>query len=171
MYPPVSVLPISPARACRAMPGAILGSSRAGEQTLLKRLARRRPELFAGRVTCFDRNFPGHELIKRDPGRGRARRRAGERHGRAAAGARRLAARRIPDDLAERPVRGNKQDRLPVRAAEHNVILPCGDGKEVSETCTVITTLLDHGAAAADQVPDTYSPGGARRRPRSGRTR
>ena len=28
-----------------------------GEQTLLKRLARRRPELFAGRVTCFDRNF------------------------------------------------------------------------------------------------------------------
>jgi hypothetical protein len=39
------------------MTGAILGSSRAGEQTLLKRLARRRPELFAGRVTCFDRNF------------------------------------------------------------------------------------------------------------------
>jgi hypothetical protein len=24
---------------------------------------RRRPELFAGRVTCFDRNFPGYELI------------------------------------------------------------------------------------------------------------
>ena len=46
------------------MPGAILGSSHAGEQTLLKRLARRRPDLFAGRVTCFDsRNFPGHELI------------------------------------------------------------------------------------------------------------
>ena len=51
---------------------------------------------------------------------------------------------------------GNKQDRLPVRAAEHNVILPCGDGKEVSETCTVITTLLDHQAAPADQVRDTY---------------
>ena len=52
------------ARAGRAMPGAILGSrSHAGEQTLLKRLAKRRPGLFAGRVTCFDRNFPGHELI------------------------------------------------------------------------------------------------------------
>src|ERR1700751_804116 len=51
------------ARAGRAMPGAILGSSHAGEQTLLKRLAKRRPDLFAGRVTCFDRNFPGHELI------------------------------------------------------------------------------------------------------------
>ena len=47
----------------RAMLGAILGSTRAGEQTLLKRLARRRPDLFAGRVVCFDRNFPGHELI------------------------------------------------------------------------------------------------------------
>ena len=34
-----------------------------GEQTLLKRLVKRRPELFAGRVACFDRNFPGHDLI------------------------------------------------------------------------------------------------------------
>jgi hypothetical protein len=40
------------------VPGAFLGSSRAGEQTLLKRLARRRPELFAGNVTYFDRIFP-----------------------------------------------------------------------------------------------------------------
>jgi hypothetical protein len=39
------------ARAGRAMAGAILGSSHAREQTLLKRLARRRPDLFAGRVT------------------------------------------------------------------------------------------------------------------------
>ena len=52
---------------------------------------------------------------------------------------------------------GKKQDRLPVRAAEHNVIMPSGDGKEeASETCTVITTLLDHEAAPADQVRDTY---------------
>jgi len=50
-------------RAGRAMLGAILGSTRAGEQTLLKRLVRRRPDLFADRVVCFDRNFPGHELI------------------------------------------------------------------------------------------------------------
>ena len=24
---------------------------------------KRRPDLFAGLVVCFDRNFPGHELI------------------------------------------------------------------------------------------------------------
>jgi Flp pilus assembly protein TadG len=36
------------------------------------------------------------------------------------------------------------------------VILPCGDGPgEPSQTCTVITTLLDHEAAPADQVRDT----------------
>jgi len=39
------------------MLGAIPGSGRAGEQTLLKRLVRRRPDLVAGRVICFDRNF------------------------------------------------------------------------------------------------------------------
>jgi hypothetical protein len=61
-FPQLRVVALA-ARAGRAMPGAIAGSCRAGEQTLLKRLARRRPELFAGRVTCFDRNFPGHELI------------------------------------------------------------------------------------------------------------
>ena len=51
------------ARAGRAMPGAIVGQAGSGEQTLLSRLVRRRPELFAGRVVCFDRNFPGHDLI------------------------------------------------------------------------------------------------------------
>ena len=45
------------------MLGAICGRARAGEQTLLARLVRRRPELVAGRVICFDRNFPGHDLI------------------------------------------------------------------------------------------------------------
>ena len=35
--------------------------------------------------------------------------------------------------------------------------MPSGDGKdEVPETCTIITTLLDHEAAPADQVRDTY---------------
>jgi hypothetical protein len=51
------------ARAGRARLGAILGQAGAGEQTLLKRLVKRRPSLFAGLVVCFDRNFPGHELI------------------------------------------------------------------------------------------------------------
>src|SRR6266852_5364313 len=42
---------------------------------------------------------------------------------------------------------GKKEDRLPARG---------GGTEEVSETCTVITTLLDHEAAPADQVRDTY---------------
>ena len=52
---------------------------------------------------------------------------------------------------------GKEQDRLPVRVAEHNAIMPRGDGKEeVSETCTVITTLLDHQAAPAEAVREAY---------------
>jgi hypothetical protein len=52
---------------------------------------------------------------------------------------------------------GKKEDRLPVRAAEHNAVLARGGGtEEVSQACTVITTLLDHEAAPADQVRDTY---------------
>ena len=52
---------------------------------------------------------------------------------------------------------GNKADRLPVRTAEHNVTMPAADGHEqVSETCTIITTLLDHEAAPAAEVRDAY---------------
>ncbi len=51
---------------------------------------------------------------------------------------------------------GKTHDRLPVRAAEHNALLPCGDGDEVSETCTLITTLLDHQAAPAGAVREAY---------------
>ncbi len=51
---------------------------------------------------------------------------------------------------------GRKEDRLPVRAAEHNAVLPGGDGQEVSETCTLITTLLDHRAAPAGAVREAY---------------
>ena len=154
-FPQLRVVALA-ARAGRAMLGAILGSSHAGEQTLLKRLARRRPELFAGRVTCFDRNFPGHELITAildagghvvarvsatvalplEPGGGW-----------------------LPDGSRMTWLNapsGRKEDRLPVRVAEHSVILPCGDGQEVSETCTVITTLLDCEAAPADAVRETY---------------
>src|ERR1700687_4207964 len=138
------------------MLGAILGSSHAGEQTLLKRLARRRPDLFAGRVPCFDRNFPGHELISAilDAGGPVVPRVSAtvplplEPGGCWLPDGSRLTWLNAPS--------GKKQDRLPVRAAEHNAVLPRGDGtEEVSETCTVITTLLDHQAAPADQVRDT----------------
>ena len=142
------------------MLGAILGRARAGEQTLLRRLVRRRPDLFAGRVICFDRNFPGHELITAildagghviarvkegislpfDDGPGRGWLPDGSR----------LTWLNAPS--------GKEDDRLPVRAAEHNAILPRGDGtsQEVSETCTVITTLLGYRAAPADKVREAY---------------
>ena len=157
-FPQLRVVALT-ARAGRAMLGAILGSSSAGEQTLLKRLVKRRPDLFAGRVTCFDRNFPGYDLIMAILDAGGhviARMREG-----------------ISLDSEDGPDRGwlpdgsrmswlnapsgRKEDRLPVRVTEHNAIMPSGDGtEEVSETCTVITTLLDHRAAPADAVRETY---------------
>ena len=147
------------ARAGRAMLGAILGRASAGEQTLLARLVRRRPELFAGLVVCFDRNFPGHDLITAILDAG------GHVIARVKAG--------IALPLADGPGRGwlpdgsrmtwlnapsgRKAGRLPVRAAEHNAVFPaCSRQEEVSETCTVITTLLDHEQAPADQVREAY---------------
>src|SRR6266705_90286 len=61
-FPQLKIVALT-GRAGRAALGAVTGQARAGEQTLLKRLEKRRPDLFAGRVTCFDRNFPGHDLI------------------------------------------------------------------------------------------------------------
>jgi hypothetical protein len=157
-FPQLRIVALT-ARAGRAMLGAILGQASAGEQTLLKRLVRRRPELLAGRVVCFDRNFPGHDLVTAILDAG------GHVIARVKAG--------IALPLADGPDRGwlpdgsrmtwlnapsgRKADRLPVRAAEHNAVLPAGDGGEqVSETCTIITTLLDEQAAPAKAVREAY---------------
>jgi hypothetical protein len=155
-FPQLRIVALT-ARAGRAKAGAILGSGRAGEQTLLKRLARRRPDLFAGRVTCLDRNFPGYDLITAilDAG-GHVIARVSatvalplEPGGGWLPDGSRLTWLNAPS--------GKKEDRLPVRVTEHNAVMPSGDGKkEASETCTVITTLLDHEAAPAQQVRDTY---------------
>jgi hypothetical protein len=153
-FPQVRIVALT-ARAGRAMLGAILGRARAGEQTLLARLVRRRPDLVAGRVLCFDRNFPGYELITAILAAGGhvvARVKAGislpvEPGGWLPDGSR-LTWLNAPS--------GKKEDRLAVRAAEHNVILPCSDGEEASETCTLITTLLDHRAAPAGAVREAY---------------
>jgi hypothetical protein len=143
-------------RAGRAMLGAILGQAGTGEQTLLKRLVRRRPELFAGLVVCFDRNFPGHDLITAILDAGGhviARVKQGislpfeDGAGRGW----------LPDGSRMTWLNapsGRKADQLPVRAAEHNAVMPGQEGP--SETCTVITTLLDHAEASADQVRDAY---------------
>jgi hypothetical protein len=143
------------ARAGRARLGAITGKARAGEQTLLARLIRRRPELFAGRVVAFDRNFPGHKIITAILDAG------GHVVARAKSD---LALPLTPDGWLPDGSRlsylnapsGKKADRLPVRVTEHNAVLPCGDGQEVSETCTLITTLLDHHTVDAGQVRGAY---------------
>jgi hypothetical protein len=157
-FPQLRVVALT-ARAGRAMLGAILGGTSAGEQTLLRRLVKRRPDLVAGCVICFDRNFPGYDLITAILDAGGhviARMKEGisldsedsEDRGWLPGGSR-LSWLNAPS--------GKKQDRLPVRVTEHNAIMPSGDGtEEVSETCTVITTLLDHRAAPADQVRETY---------------
>jgi Insertion element 4 transposase N-terminal len=157
-FPQLRIVAVT-ARAGRARLGAILGQAGTGEQTLLKRLVKRRPGLFAGRVVCFDRNFPGHDLVAAILDAG------GHVVARVKEG--------IPLPFQDGQDRGwlpdgsrvtwlnapsgKKADRLPVRAAEHNVTMPGVDGQElVSETCTVITTLLDHEAAPADTVRDAY---------------
>ena len=145
------------ARAGRATLGAITGRARAGEQTLLARLIRRRPDLFAGRVLVFDRNFPGYAIITAILDAGGhvvARVKSNLALPSAPGGGGWL-----PDgsrlSWLNAPT-GKKTDRLPVRVAEHNAVLPCGGGQEVSETCTLVTTLLDHQAVSAEQVRGAY---------------
>ena len=156
-FPQLRVVALT-ARAGRAMLGAICGRARAGEQTLLARLVRRRPDLVAGRVICFDRNFPGYDLITAilDAGGHVVARvkegislpfQDGQDRGWLPDGSR-MTWLNAPS--------GKKEDRLPVRAAEHNAVLPRGNGEEVSQTCTLITTLLDHQAAPADAVREAY---------------
>jgi hypothetical protein len=124
----------------------------------LARLVRRRPDLVAGRVICFDRNFPGHDLITAIVNAGGhvvARVKAGislpMEPGGWLPGGSRLTWLNAPS--------GKKEDRLAVRAAEHNAVLPCGDGEEASETCTLITTLPGHQAAPAGAVREAYLTG------------
>lgn len=157
-FPQLRVVAVT-ARAGRAMLGAILGRSCAGEQTLLKRLVKRRPDLFTGHATCFDRNFPGYDLITailHAGGHVLARVKEG-----------------INLDFQDTPDRGwlpdgsrlswlnapsgKEEDRLPVRVSEHNATMPSGDGTdEVCQTCTLITTLLDHQAAPAQAIRQAY---------------
>jgi Insertion element 4 transposase N-terminal len=151
-FPQLRIVALT-ARAGRSMLGAVTGQAHAGEQTLLKRLVKRRPDLFTGRITCFDRNFPGHDLILaivQAGGHVIARVKAGIALPLADGGG------WLPDGSRVTWLNapsGRVADRLPVRAAEHNATLP---GSGASETCTLITTFLDHQAAPADGLRGTY---------------
>jgi len=110
-------------------------------------------------VVCFDRNFPGYDLITailHAGGHVIARVKEGITLGFQDGPGRGW----LPDGSRLTWLNapsGKTADRLPVRAAEHNVILPSGSGtQEPSQTCTVITTLLDHQAVPADQVREAY---------------
>jgi hypothetical protein len=147
------------ARAGRAILAAAMGKASDGEQTLLKQLAEQRPGVFAGRITCFDRNFPGYDLITAI----------------LLAGGHVIA--RVKEGIAlpflDTPDRGwlpdgsrvswlnapsgKKEDQLPVRVTEHSALVPGPDGEEeASETCTLISTLLDHEAVPASDIQEAY---------------
>jgi hypothetical protein len=141
----------------RAVPGAAADTTDLGEQSLVARLVRERPELFAGRVFLMDRNFLGYELITAILDAG------GHLIMRVKDG---ISLPLIPDGwlpdgsrmtYLNEPDRRRACDRLPLRVAEHNVVLPGSDNDEVSETYTIATTLLDHQAADAETLRNAYT--------------
>jgi hypothetical protein len=156
-FPQLRVMALT-ARAGRAIRGAVLGTARDGEQTLLKTLVTEQPGLFAGRVVLFDRNFPGHDLIlaillagghviARVKGGISLPFQDGEDPGWLPDGSR-VSWLNAPS--------GKKEDRLPVRVAEHSALVPGPGGEQAAETCTLITTLLDEQDVPADVLRDAY---------------
>ena len=141
----------------RAVLGAAADTTDLGEQSLVARLVRDRPELFAGRVFLMDRNFLGYELITAILDAG------GHLIMRVKDGISLplIPGGWLPDGsrmtYLNEPDRRRACDRLPLRVAEHNVVLP-GSGKgEVSETYTIATTLLDHQGADAGTLRQAYT--------------
>ena len=156
-FPQLRIVALT-ARAGRAILGAVTGKASDGEQSLLKVLAAEQPGLFAGRVTLFDRNFPGYDLIT-------AILLAGGHVVARVKGGITLPFPDAPDkgwlpdgsrvSWLNAPS-GKKTDRLPVRVAEHSALVTGPGGEQVSETCTLITTLLDHRAVPAAALREAY---------------
>lgn len=146
------------ARAGRALLGAAAATTDNGEQALAAGLVRDHPEIFAGRVFLVDRNFPGYHLIQAILDAG------GHLIMRVKAG---IALPVIPGGwlpdgsrmtYLDEPDHHRAGDRLPLRVAEHNAVLPRADGEEeVSETYTIATTLLDHAAVSAEELREAYA--------------
>ncbi|MGH3409405.1 MAG: hypothetical protein ACRDRJ_43965 [Streptosporangiaceae bacterium] len=157
-FPQLRIVAVT-ARAGHAILGAGIGTASEGEQTLLKTLATEQPGIFARRVTAFDRNFPGHDLIlavllagghviARVKGGIALPFQDGTDRGWLEDGSR-ISWLNAPS--------GKKEDRLPVRVLEHCALVAGPDGEQVSETCTLITTLLDDRAVPAAEVRDAYT--------------
>jgi Insertion element 4 transposase N-terminal len=156
-FPQLRIVALT-ARAGRAILGAVTGTASDGEQTLLKILASEQPGLFAHRVTLFDRNFPGYDLIT-------AILLAGGHVVARVKGGITLPFQDTPDkgwlpdgsrvSWLNGPS-GRKENRLPVRVAEHSALVTGPDGEEVSETCTLVTTLLDYRAVPAAGLREAY---------------
>ncbi len=141
----------------RAVLCAAADTTDLGEQSLVARLVRERPELFAGRVFLMDRNFLGYELITAILDAG------GHLIMRVRDGISLPLTENgwLPDgsrlSYLNEPERRRACDRLPLRVAEHNVVLPCSEKGEVSETYTIATTLLDHETADAETLRTAYT--------------
>jgi hypothetical protein len=143
------------ARAGRAVLGAAADATDTGEQSLVARLVRDHPELFAGRVFLMDRNFLGYHLITAILDAG------GHLIMRVKSGINLPVTKDgwLPDGsrltYLDEPGHHRVADRLPPRVAEHNAELP-GTSGDVSETCTIATTLLDHREADAETLRAAY---------------
>jgi transposase IS4-like protein/DDE family transposase len=143
------------ARAGRAVLGAAADATDTGEQSLVARLVRDHPELFAGRVFLMDRNFLGYHLITAILDAG------GHLIMRVKSGINLPVTQDgwLPDGsrltYLDEPARHKVADRLPLRVAEHNAELPGASG-DVSETYTIATTLLDHREADAETLRTAY---------------
>jgi Insertion element 4 transposase N-terminal/Transposase DDE domain len=129
----------------RSVLAAVPGRADAGEQTLLLRMIKQRPEVFcAGRVFCLDRNFPGYKIIDRV--------RACGAHlvMRLKAGISLTLVEWLPDGSYLAWL-GRTHPRL-VRVVEYDVAT--GDG--VSELFCLATTLTDWRTYPAEQIAALY---------------
>lgn len=141
---------VATARAGRAMLGAAMDASTAGEQTLTARMADEHPGVFCpGRCFLVDRNFLGHELITAIAARGahlvmRVKQGISLHHVRWLPDGSQLAYLNAPD----------RRSVLMVRVVEYNVEAAGRD--EVSELFCLATTLLDYRAYPAREICDAY---------------
>jgi hypothetical protein len=135
--------------ATRAVLAAAIDGSHTGEQTLIARIVRAHPEVFApGRIFLFDRNFLGADLVAEI----------------LAAGAHVLI--RVKSDIALpnlgwRPD-GSYDSRLraaagdiPVRVVEYDVAAPDG-AHTAEELFCLVTDLIDHEEHPADALAAAY---------------